>query len=318
VFPIKDFGELSYFLGVEALWNQDGLHLRQTKYITDMLNNTYMLGARPLRCPSSSGSKLSSTAGDLLENPTEYRRVIGAFQYCTITRPDISYSMNQLCQFMHSPHEIHWIAVKRVLRYLKGTIEFGLLYIPGTITMHAYYDSDWANNPDDRRSTTSYGVFLGTNLISWCSKRQSVVSRSSTEAEYRSMTHTTAELYWLYMLFQELQITLSTASSLWCDNVNAIALASNLVFHSHTKHIEIDYHFVREKVVNHDIQVQHTSTQDQIADVFTKGHTANQYCFLRDKLCVCLLPHSLKGDVRVLNSITTSAKLGTIKTEPST
>ena len=230
MFPIKDFGELSYFLGVEALWNQDGLHLRQTKYITDMLNNTYMLGARPLRCPSSSGSKLSSTAGDLLENPTEYRRVVGAFQYCTITRPDISYSMNQLCQFMHSPHEIHWIAVKRVLRYLKGTIEFGLLYIPGTITMHAYYDSDWANNPDDRRSTTGYGVFLGTNLISWCSKRQSVVSRSSTEAEYRSMTHTTAELYWLYMLFQELQITLSTASSLWCDNVNAIALASNLVF----------------------------------------------------------------------------------------
>jgi hypothetical protein len=206
VFPIKDLGELSYFLGVEALRNQAGLHLRQTKYITDLLNSTYMLGARPLRCPSSSGSKLPSIAGELLENPTEYRRVVGALQYCTITRPDISYSVNQLCQFMHFPRELHWIAVKHVLRYLKGTIEFGLLYTPGTITMHAYCDSDWAGNPDNRRSTTGYGVFLGTNLISWCSKKQSVVSRSSTEAEYRSMAHTTAELYWLRMLLQELHI----------------------------------------------------------------------------------------------------------------
>jgi len=270
-----------------------------------------MLGARPLHCPSSSGSKLSSTVGDLLENPTEYRRVVGSLQYCTITRPDFSYSVNQLCQFMHSSRELHWIAVKRVLRYLKGIIEFGLLYNLGTITMHAYCDSDWAGNPDDRRSTIGYGVFLGTNLISWCSKKQSVVSRSSTEAEYRSMAHTTAELYWLRMLLQELHITLSTAPSLWCDNVSAIALASNPVFHSRTKHIEINYHFVREKVVNHDIHIQHTSTQDQIADVFTKSHTANRFCFLRDNLCVCLLPHSLRGGVRVLNSITTSTKSGT-------
>jgi histone deacetylase 1/2 len=113
------------------------------------------------------------------------------------------------------------------------------------------------------------------------------------------------------MLLQELHITLSTAPNLWCDNVSASALASNPVFHSRTKHIKIDYHFVREKVVNHDIQIQHTSTQNQIADVFTKSHTANRYCFLRDKLCVCFLPHSLRGDVRVLNSITTSTKSGT-------
>jgi hypothetical protein len=109
------------------------------------------------------------------------------------------------------------------------------------------------------------------------------------------MAHTTAELYWLRMLLQELHITLSTAPSLWCDNIGAIALASNPVFHSCTKHIKIDYYFVREKVVNHDIQIQHTSTQDQIADVFTKSHTANQYCFLRDKLCLSSSPQFERG-----------------------
>lgn len=117
--------------------------------------------------------------------------------------------------------------------------------------MHAYRDSDWADNPDDRRNTTCYGVFLNTNLISLCNKKQSVVYRSSIKAEYRSMTQTTVELYWLHILLQELHITLFIASCLWCDNISVIVLASNPVFHSHTKHIEIDYHFIRKKVVNH-------------------------------------------------------------------
>jgi hypothetical protein len=190
--------------------------------------------------------------------------------------------------------------VKRVLRYLKGTIDIGLYYVPGDITLNAYCDSDWAGNPDDRRSTTGYGVFLGHNLISWSSKKQGVVSRSSTEAEYRSMAHTTAELYWLRMVLQDLKITLPTAPSLWCDNIGAIALASNPVFHARTKHIEIDYHFIREKVVNRDIHVKHISTQEQIADVFTKGHSATRFSFLRSNLSVRLLPNSLRGGVRVL------------------
>jgi hypothetical protein len=128
-----------------------------------------MIGAKPLNCPSSSGPKLSFVTGNILPDPTDYRRVIGALQYCTITRPDIAYSVNQLCQFMHCPRDVHWKAVKRVLRYLKGTIDIGLYYVPGDIKLNAYCDSDWAGDPDDRRSTTGYGVFLGTNLISWSS-----------------------------------------------------------------------------------------------------------------------------------------------------
>jgi hypothetical protein len=168
-FQVKDLGELSYFLGIQALRNQEGLHLRQATYITDLLHSTYMIGAKPLNCPSSSGPKLSFVTGNILPDPTDYRRVIGALQYCTITRPDIAYSVNQLCQFMHCPRDVHWKAVKRVLRYLKGTIDIGLYYVPGDIKLNAYCDSDWAGDPDDRRSTTGYGVFLGTNLISWSS-----------------------------------------------------------------------------------------------------------------------------------------------------
>ena len=274
IFHVKDLGSLSYFLGVEANRSSQGLHLRQTKYICDLLNRTKMVGAKPLASPTISGTKLSSMDGSLLQDPTDYRQIIGALQYCTLTRPDIAYAVNQLCQYMHQPRTSHWQAMKRVLRYLKGAVNHGLYYTPSSLELHAYCDSDWAGNPDDRRSTSGYGVFLGKNLVSWSSKKQNVVSRSSTEAEYRSMALATAEVYWIRMLFRELDIGLVFPPTVWCDNISAIALASNPVFHARTKHVEIDYHFIREKVCNHDIKVQHVSTVDQLADIFTKGQTA--------------------------------------------
>ena len=180
---------------------------------------------------------------------------------------------------------------RRVLRYLKGNIEYGLSYTPSSISLNAFCDSDWAGCPDDKKSTSGYGVFLGQNLISWSAMKQSVVSRSSIEAEYRFMALDTAELYWLRMLMQELHVSLSSPPVLWCDNIGAIALASNPIFHARTKHVEVDYHFVRDKVVNRDIQVRYISTQDQVADTFTKGQTAIRFNYLRSKLMVTLLPH---------------------------
>lgn len=218
-------------------------------------------------------------------------------QYVTLTRPDITYYVNQLCQHMHSPTSFHLIAAKRVLRYLKGSLEFGLHYCKGSIALTAYCDSDWAGNPDDRRSTTGYGIFLGPNLISWSAKKQHVVSRSSTEADYRSLSLTAAELFWLRILIQELQISLNSPPTLWCDNSGALALASNPIFHAKTKHIEVDFHFIWEKVANRDLQLYYLSTLEQIADLFTKGHTVNRFCYLRDKLRV-VPPLSLQGVLR--------------------
>lgn len=177
---------------------------------------------------------LTSFSPDLFDNPSLYRSIVGALQYLTITRLDISFTVNQLCQHMHAPTLSHFSAVKRLLRFIKGTLSHGLSYTPSSFDIHAFSDSNWAGDPSDRKSTFGYCVFLGSNLISWSSKKQPIVSHSSTEAEYRSLAHTAAELSWLSMLLTELSIIPPILPILWCDNISAFALASNPVFHSHS------------------------------------------------------------------------------------
>jgi len=257
-----------------------------------------MADAKPARTPCSSGSKLSRFDGEVLHDYSAYRSLVGALQYCTLTRPDIAYSVNQLCQHLHHPTSTHWTAAKRVLRFLKDTSHHGITYSKSTLQLNAFCGSDWAGSPDDRRSTSGFAVFLGDNLLSWSAKKQHVVSRSSTEAEYRSLAIVTAELFWLRMLFCELHIPLLTAPVVWCDNISALALATNPVYHARTKHIEVDYHFVREKVLNQDISLAFISTDDQIADVFTKGLSTARFLFLKSKMKVIPSPVSLRGDVK--------------------
>jgi hypothetical protein len=272
--------------------------LSQAKYVADLLNKTRMMEAKPTATPCSSVIKLSQFDSPPLTDPTQYRQVVGALQYCTLTRPDISFSVNQLCQHMHNPTSAHWSAAKRVLRYLKHTPDHGLLISKGPMHLQAYCDSDWAGNPDDRKSTSGFCIFLGNSLISWSAKKQNVVSRSSTEAEYRSLAVTTAELFWIRMLLKELCVFLPTPPILWCDNVSALALASNPIYHARTKHIEVDYHFIREKVLHGDIVLKFISTLDQAADIFTKGLSSSRFAHLRAKLRVLSSTLSLRGDVR--------------------
>jgi len=274
------------------------LHLSQSKYIVDLLRHVNMDGAKPYSAPCTSGKRLLASDGDPLPEPSLYRHIIGALQYCTLTKPDISFTVNQLCQFLHCPTTAHLSTAKRVLRYLKGTLDFGLLFTKGSLHLHAYYDSDWAGDPSDRKSTGGYGVFLGFSLISWHAKKQPVVSRSSTEAEYCSLAVTTAKLYWLRMLFRELQVRLLTPPKIWCDNMGAIALASNPIYHARTKHVKVDYHFIRENVLHKDIAINYISTHDQRADIFTKGLTSARFLFLHDKLMVVAPPIRLRGAVK--------------------
>ncbi|XP_057948189.1 uncharacterized mitochondrial protein AtMg00810-like [Malania oleifera] len=202
-FKMKDLGSLNYFLGIQAHQDSTTLHLQQSKYIGDLFNPTKMIGAKPYPSPCSSGIQLSTHDGEPLSEAqiNEYRQTNGALQYCTLTYLDIAFSINQLCQHMHCSRSTHWSSTKRVLHYLKGIIDNDLWYQKRSLTIQAYCDSDWAGNPGDRYSTTSYGVFFGSCLVSWTAKKQTLIARSSTEVEYRALATTIAKLYWIADVF---------------------------------------------------------------------------------------------------------------------
>jgi hypothetical protein len=187
---------------------------------------------------------------------------------------------------MHDPREPHLVALKRLLRYLRGTVDYGLLLHrqSSSTEMVVYTDADWAGCPDTRRSTSGYAVFLGGNLVSWSSKRQPVASRSSAEAEYRAVANGVAKASWLRQLLAELHNPLLRSTLVYCDNVSAVYLSTNPVQHQRTKHVEIDLHFVRDRVAIGEVRVLHVPTTSQFADIFTKGLPSTTFAAFRSSL----------------------------------
>jgi hypothetical protein len=212
----------------------------------------------------------------------------GALQYLTFTRPDIAYAFQQVCLHMHDPREPNLTAVKRILRYLQGTLDHSLLLrCASTSDLVVYTDADLVGCPDTRRSTSRYVVFLGDNLVSWSSKHQNVVSRSSAEAEYRAVANGVAEACWLRQLLVELHNPLSRATLVYCDNVSAVYLSTNPVQHQRIKNVEIDLHFIRERVAVGDVRVLHVPTASQFTDIFTKGLSSSVFSEFRSSLNIC-------------------------------
>ena len=286
-FALKDLGDLHYFLGIEVKRGSNGMILSQEKYANDVLKRSGMNRCKPVDTPLSSSEKLSITDGDCLgpDDATRYRSVVGALQYLTLTRPDISFSVNKVCQFLHAPTTVHWSTVKRILRYVQSTIKLGLhIKKSESMLVSAFSDADWAGCVDDRRSTGGFAVFLGSNLVSWTARKQPSVSRSSTEAEYKALANATAELLWIQKLLTEIGIHHPPRARLWCDNLGATYLSANTVFHARTKHIEIDFHFVRERVAQKLLDVRFISTGDQVADGFTKAPPVVKLRKFRDNL----------------------------------
>jgi histone deacetylase 1/2 len=293
IFAVKDLGNLNYFLGIEVHQSSTGLLLTQRKYIQDLLMRTNMETSKPVSTPMLPADKLSLRDGDPLspEDATKYRSVVGTLQYLSFTRPDISFSVNRVCQFMSAPTTAHWAAVKRILRYLRGTTGMGLSITKTSAPLlSAFSDADWAGNPDDRRSTGGFTIFFGENLISWGSRKHPTVSRSSTEAKYKEIANATAELIWLQVLLRELGINLPRPPTLWCDNLGATYLTANPIFHRRMKHVEVDYHFVRERVASGQLDVRIISSQDQLADIMTKALPGPAFTNICRNLN--LLPHS--------------------------
>ncbi|XP_074327310.1 uncharacterized protein LOC141665234 [Apium graveolens] len=247
-FTIKDLGVLHYFLGIEVSYLAEGTVLSQTKYTKEIMQLIDADLSKKALTPLPLDIRLTADDGPLFENAELYRSIVGKLNFLTNTRPDLSYTVQVLSQFLQNPRKSHYDALLHTLRYLNVTIGQGiLLKASNAITLEAFSDSDWASCPDSRRSVTGYILMLGNSLITWKSKKQSTVSRSSSEAEYRAMASAASEVVWTVKLLEELGVQGLQPVQLNCDNQSALHIARNPVFHERTKHIEIDCHFTRDK-----------------------------------------------------------------------
>ncbi|XP_039009023.1 uncharacterized mitochondrial protein AtMg00810-like [Hibiscus syriacus] len=262
-FSLKDLGLLHYFLGFEAVYTSTGMFLSQKKYVQELLTK-FNVHAKPVDTLLPITPKLSSENAGAPVNAQQYRSAIGALLYVCHTRPDIAFAVHKVAQFMQSPCEAHWTGVKCILRYLK----------------------DWGSDTDDRRSVSGYCVYLGSHLLSWSSRKQRSVSRSTVEAEYRILVDTTTEVLWVKAVLDDMNIELFQAPVIWCDNTSTVTMVANPVLHAKVKHVDLDVHFVREKVMNQQLIVNYVPTNCQITDVLTKPLVTTRFQELCQKLNV--------------------------------
>ncbi|XP_042753565.1 uncharacterized mitochondrial protein AtMg00810 isoform X1 [Lactuca sativa] len=293
-FSIKDLG---YFLGLEVTYLDNGLFLTQSKYASDILTRADLYDSKPASTPLPPHASFK-TDGTPFKDPTLYRSLVEALQYLTITRPDLSYAVNQVSQFLQAQTVDHFQSVKRILRYVKGTISFGLTYSrPHKNSILGYSDADWTRCLDTRRSTYGYSIYLGGNLVSWSAKKQPTVSRSSCESEYKAMTTTATEIVWITHLLRELHALPPDRPTILCDNKSALFMTQNPVSHKHAKHIDLDYHFIRELVSSGKLFTKFVPTNLQVADIFTKSLSRLQFETFRTMLRLGPPPFQLKGGI---------------------
>ncbi|KAG7584280.1 Reverse transcriptase RNA-dependent DNA polymerase [Arabidopsis suecica] len=299
-FMMKDMGPLKYFLGIQAQFTPKGLFLNQEKYAMDLLETAGMLDCAPMPTPLPVQIDRMPHQNEVFQDPTYFRCLAGKLQYLTLTRPDIQFAVNYICQKMHIPSVSDFNLLKRVLRYLKGTLKMGLYLTSETdYTPRAYCDSDHAGCKQTRRSTGGFCTFLGSNIISWSAKRQPTVARSSTEAEYRCVSDTAAELSWIGALMKEIGLPQTNIPEIYCDNLSAVYLSANPVLHTRSKHFATHFHYAREMVAMGTLIVKHIPAHLQIADIFTKPLPQASFFSLRFKLGVDYPPtSSLQGDVK--------------------
>ena len=271
-FEMSDLGRLTYYLGIEVIQHVDGITLRQERYASKILAETGMDECNPAQVPMDMNLKLAKSQEERSVDEKKYRRSIGCLRYLIHTRPGLSYSIGVLSRYMLDPKESHDAALKHVLRYLKGTLSYGLNYKRSSkAKLLGYSDSSLNVDVDDGRSITGHMFYLEESPITWCSQKQDIVALSSCEAEFMAATEAAKQAIWLQEVLSEVTGDACKRVTIRVDNKSAISLTKNPVFHGRSKHIHRRFHFIRECVENGLVDVEHVSGDKQKADILTKG-----------------------------------------------
>ncbi|KAK6161170.1 hypothetical protein DH2020_004551 [Rehmannia glutinosa] len=283
-FKLYQMDVKSAFLNVQIKQCQEGIYISQSKYTKELLKKFGIEEGRTVSTPMATNVKIDKDEKGKSVDESKYRGMIGSLLYLTASTPDILHAVCLCARFQSNPKESHLSVVKRIFRYLKGTIQYGLFYPKNeNFSLKGYSDSDYAGNIDDRKSTSGSCQFLGDCLVSWFSMKQNCVSLSTAEAEYISAAFCCTQLLWMKQTLADYKCSFENVP-MFCDNISAINIAQNPVHHNRTKHIEIRYHFLRDCVSKQKIEISFVPSQDQLADIFTKPLTSETFASIRARL----------------------------------
>ncbi|CAL2266202.1 unnamed protein product [Prunus armeniaca] len=286
-YEMSDLGLLHHFLGMGVTQTEGSIFIHQKKYALTLLDKFGLKDCKCVSTPLVATDKLQREDGCEAADESLYRKIVGSLLYLTATRPDIMFSASLLARFMHSPSKKHYGAAKRVLRYIHGTIDYGIEYAAGKFALLiGYYDSDWSGSEEDMKRTSGYAFSFGSGVFSWASVKQHSVALSTAEAEYVSAAEATSQAIWLRFVLEDFGEEQTTATTLFCDNTSAIAMSKNPVFHQRSKHIRRKFHFIRDAIQDGEIDLIYCKGEEQIADIFTKALPKDRFSYLRSLLGV--------------------------------
>lgn len=270
-FEMSMFEEIKFFVGLQIHQLKHGIFVTQSKYINEILKAFGLEDSKFVSTPMAIGHKISKNDESAEVNQTMYKSIIGKLQYVVHSRPDIALAIGIVARFFANSRENHLMAVKKIIRYLKGTNDLGLYYKRSDkFELNAYTNADWGGNIDDVKRNNGEALFLGKILVTWTSKKQTCTSQSIVEVEYVATTINCTNIVWLKHLLKKMKEEITKTMILYCDNTSAINISKNLVIHAKTNHIAIKYHQVRELLEDKQVKMEYIHTKEQIVDIFTK------------------------------------------------
>ncbi|KAK9928322.1 hypothetical protein M0R45_025465 [Rubus argutus] len=290
-FEMTDLGELKFFLGIEVLQRSDGIFICQRKYATEVLERFGMAESNSVRNPIVPGQKICSDECGAKVDATLFKQMVGSLMYLTATRPDLMFVVCLISRYMGSPTQLHFAVAKRILRYLQGTVDHGVYYKrDGASDLVGFTDSDYAGDIEDSKSTSGYVFMMSGGAVAWSSRKQPIVTLSSTEAEFVAAVACACQAVWMRKVLKEISHDQTGSTLIMCDNTSAIKLSKNAVFHGRTKHMRVRYHFLRDLTKECVVQMMFCGSQDQLADLMTKPLKFGAFKKLREELGMCAAP----------------------------